>query len=508
MEPWTTIRYLHAQGKSIHAIAKELDSARNTVRAALRQENPPHYSRPERPNPKIEPFAKQIEHMLFEQKFIGSRILRELKGLGYGGRPTALYEYLRTLKATKPDSRITERFETPAAQQAQFDWSPYTVSTGGHTVKVIVYCLTLAFSRRKFYWPSVNETQASIFEAIEASLAYFGGSPKEILIDNPRAFVINANPEHFQWNSHFLELCGHYSIKPVACQPARPRTKGKVERPFFYLEQHFIKGNTWDSFDAFAYELAKFTADELDHVLHSTTLERPIERFQREKDLLTPLPSIPFVGTREEMRKVSWDCLVSFGGSRYSVPWQYASKQVWLRPSQGIRLLIRNQRGEEIAMHTIAAQKGSTIINRAHYEGLRKGLPKTRILLEQSFRRLFPDHGWFIDNIFVQNKNNGVDHLRAILALAELYPSEALIAAFAAAKQFNTYTHRFIRGLLEMGGATKRESAFVPHQRPQNSFSQPTLFDNPEQSPEQNPEQSVSLTGGLNIYQQILEAGR
>ena len=499
MEAWTTIRYLHAQGKSIRTIAKELSIARNTVRAALREDNPPQYSRPERTNPKIEPFVEQIEHMFFEQQFIGSRILRELKAAGYEGRSTALYDYLRDLKANKPNSRVTERFETPPAKQGQFDWSPYTISIGGHTIKVTVFCLTLAFSRRKFYWPSLNETQISIFEAVEAALNYFGGSPKELLVDNPRAFVTDANPEHFCWNNHFLELCGHYSIKPVACQPARPRTKGKVERPFFYLEQHLIKGNTWDSFDAFARELARFTVDELDCVIHSTTGERPIDRFQQEKDLLTALPPLPFVGTHEEMRKVSWDCLVSFGASRYSVPWPYASKQVWLRSSQGLRLVVRNQKGEEIAVHTIAAKKGSTIINPAHYEGLRNGPPKTRILLEKSFNRIFPDYDWFVEGIFIQNKNNGIDHLRAVLALAELYLPEALIDAFAAAKKYNTYTHRFIRGLLEASGATKEQQAVASLRWPSNNRTEP---DSAQRG------SSLSLTGDLNIYQQILEAAK
>ena len=210
VEAWTTIRFLHVQGKSIRTIAKELSLARNTVRAALREENPPKYVRPDRANPKIEPFAAQIEQMFFEKEFIGSRILRELKSLGYQGRSTALYGYLRELKANKPDSRLTERFETPPAKQAQFDWSPYTISLGGQTVKVIVYCLTLAYSRRKFYWPSLNETQSSVFEAIEAALYYFGGSAKELLVDNPRALVTDANPDHFRLNSHFLELCGHH----------------------------------------------------------------------------------------------------------------------------------------------------------------------------------------------------------------------------------------------------------------------------------------------------------
>lgn len=462
VEGWTTIRYLHAQGKSVRAIARELAIARNTVRAALRSENPPHYERPKRSNPQLEPFADQIERMLFQQRFIGSRVLRELRALGYKGGPTALYDYLRELKAASASSRLlTERFETPPAQQGQFDWSPYTVTLGGSTVKVIVYCLTLAFSRRKFYWPALDETQSSVFEAIEAGLRHFGGSPKELLVDNPRVFVDNANPLHFQWNRHFLELCGHYSIKPVACQPYRARTKGKVERPFYYLEQQFIKGGTWEDFDSFARALANFVAEDLDQRVHGTTGEPPIERFKAEQSLLTPLPARPFVGTNEEMRKVSWDCLISFGGSRYSVPWEYAAKHIWVRPSQGIGLVVRNQKGVEIARHCIAVRKGLTVMNPKHYEGLRRGQAKTRAVLEEAFLHLFPDHGWFAEALFIQHKPNGVDHLRAIMALAEVYPHEALKAAFAAAKEYNTYSHRFIRGLLESSG-TSRHAAPEP----------------------------------------------
>ena len=50
---------------------------------------------------------------------------------------------------------------------------------------------------------------------------------------------------------YFLEFCGHYRIKPVACKVKRPKTKGKVERPFYSLEQHFIKGREFESFEEF-----------------------------------------------------------------------------------------------------------------------------------------------------------------------------------------------------------------------------------------------------------------
>lgn len=483
VEAWTTIRYLHAQGRSIRSIADELGLSRNTVRSALRSTAPPAYTRAKRPNPQLAPFLPQIEEMLFEKRFIGSRILRELRALGYEGGSTALYDHLRALQEQRVDPRVTERFETPPAHQGQFDWSPYTVSLGGQIVKVTLFCLTLCFSRRKCYWASFDATQASVFEALEAGLRHFDGAPKELLVDNARAFVDDASPQHFAWNRHFLELCGHYSIQPHACYPGRPRTKGKVERPFYYLEQQFIKGGAWRDFDDFVRSLATFVAEDLDLGVHSTTGERPLDRFGQEQSLLTPLPTLPFIGSHEEMRKVSWDCLLSFCGTRYSVPWPYAGKHVWLRTSQGRRLLVRNQKGEAIACHDLAP-KGATIIDQAHYQGLRTRVAKTRALVEGSFLALFPDQQWFMEGVCIQHSNNSLDHLRAILALAEVYPRQVLVASFRLARECNAYSHRFIRGVLESG---------MPPEAMAPSCDPPDVS-------------ATTAPADLGVYQHILEA--
>ena len=353
-------------------------------------------------------------------------------------------------------------------------------------VKVTVFCLVFCFSRRKFYWPSLDATQVSVFESIEAGLGHFGGSPKELLVDNARVFVDDASPERFRWNQHFLELCGYYSIEPRACQPGRPRTKGKVERPFYYLEQHFIKGGAWDDFGEFTVALARFTAEDLDLRIHSTTGERPIDRFDQERPLLTPLPTLPFIGTNETLRKVSWDCLLSFRGTRYSVPWPYAGKQIWLRTSQGRKLIVRNQKGEQIACHQLAARKGDTIIDQAHYQGLRKRVARTRTLLEGSFLERFPKHRWFMEAVCIQHKNNPLDHLRGILALAEVYPCWDLVASFSLAQECNTYSHHFIRGVLESGAVSSSEARSCDPQEPTET----------------------ALAADLGVYQNILEATR
>ena len=149
MEAWTTIRYLHAEGTPIRAICRELGVSRNTVRQALRSESAPKYERPPKPKPKLAPFEDQIRTWYFGQKLIGSRILRELEVLGYTGHRSAVYRYLERLKAEKPSSKVTERFETPPDQQAQFDWSPYTLELVGELTRVMVFGMVLGYSRRK-----------------------------------------------------------------------------------------------------------------------------------------------------------------------------------------------------------------------------------------------------------------------------------------------------------------------------------------------------------------------
>ncbi|GAC1646142.1 MAG: IS21 family transposase [Chloroflexota bacterium] len=485
VEEWTTIRYLRAQGKSIRAIATELGVARNTVHAAVRSMRAPRYERPTRPNPKLVPFTEAIEHMVFEQDFIGSRIIRELEVRGYTGGSTAVYTYLKTLHASRPDRRITERFETAPGQQAQFDWSPYTVTLGEASVRVIVFCLTLAYSRRKFFWPSLDERASSIYEAVQLGLTHFGGVPQELLIDNAGALVTNANPNHFRWNDHFLELCGHFGIQPIACQPARPQTKGKVERPFFYLEEHLIKGNSWTDLAAFEAALSR-VAVELDERVHGTTQERPIDRFVVEQPHLHPLPVHGFVGTYQAFRTVSWDCLVSFAGTRYSVPWRHAGSRVWVRARQGREVRITSQAGEEIARHLMPALKGTTVIEQDHYTGLRRGLPTTKRRVIEVFLERFPDHRWFVEAVYTQFPAASAAPLRAILGLMELYPRDALLAAFAAARQYQAYSHTFLRGVLD---------------RPD-----PLLLSEAHSMP--LPAAVPTIHGDLAPYQRILEAGR
>ena len=456
MEEWSSIRCLNAQGWGTRKIAKELGISRNTVKRAIRASGPPNYQRAPRVNVQLEPFKDEITAMLIQKDFIGSRILREIRKKGYQGSPAAFYRFLKKLKDGFPNSKVTERFETPPGKQGQFDWSPYTVEIGGVLTRVALFCHILSYSRRKHYCASFDENQGAIFEALEESFHHFGGVPKTIVVDNPKAFVLRPRP-HLQWNPRFFEFCGHYRFEPIACKVGRAQTKGKVERPFFYLENHFIKGRSFQSFDHFLEELHRFERDELDIRVHGTTRERPIDRFETERPHLIPLPPTRFVSTQETFRKVSWDSLISFDGSRYSVPHHYAGTSVWVRVSQGIRLQIYSQKGELIASHPLNPQKGSTILLKEHYEGLRKRPPRTKAIVEQTFKELFPEHDLFLEKLCAHYTCNSTHHLRGILSLLTSYPKDSLRETFQIALTYNAFSYSFIKGVLEKRGQFRED---------------------------------------------------
>jgi len=106
------------------------------------------------------------------------------------------------------------------------------------------------------------------------------------------------------------------------------------------------------------------------------------------------------------------------------------------------------------------------------------------------FLERFPDHGWFVEELYRQFPRSGAGPLRAVLGLAELYSHDALLAAFAAARTYTTYTQAFLRGVLD-GGAVR--SAQAP------GASSGTV-------PECRP--GAAVCGDLQVYQRVLEGAR
>ena len=68
--------------------------------------------------------------------------------------------------------------------------------------------------------------------------------------------------------------------------------------------------------------------------IHETTRERPIDRFEKERALLRPLPAIPFDTDEVVPAVVSPHARIAFDGNRYSAPPQFVRRPLTLRANR------------------------------------------------------------------------------------------------------------------------------------------------------------------------------
>jgi hypothetical protein len=99
-------------------------------------------------------------------------------------------------------------------------------------------------------------------------------------------------------------------------------------------------------------------------------------RWDMEQFSMQPIENRPaYLYSDDELRRVARDAYVAWQASRYSVPWQYAGKEVWVR-EQGADVEVHYD-GRRIAVHERAVSKHQVITQRVHHEGIPLGGDRT-----------------------------------------------------------------------------------------------------------------------------------
>jgi hypothetical protein len=118
---------------------------------------------------KLDGFHDQIDERI-QKRLKVTRILREIRELGYQGGRTILAQYVRqrrpalTVERSKP---IKRRFETGPGEEAQIDFSPFSVFIAGVLVVVHIFAVLLCYSRRVFVRYFRKETTSMSSKARE-----------------------------------------------------------------------------------------------------------------------------------------------------------------------------------------------------------------------------------------------------------------------------------------------------------------------------------------------------
>ncbi|WP_186843872.1 IS21 family transposase [Acetobacterium tundrae] len=431
LQQWAAVQELHRKKIPIAQIARELGMTRNTVKKLIKQKEEPKYTRTTYPS-KMEPYLDKIIdwRTLPEYDFNGTRIYRELQKIGYEGSINPLY---RALKRIDEQSRsyipiATVRIETPVGDQAQFDWSPYDMVIGQEIKRVYCFTMILAACRKKAVCFSLTCDGEAIYEAIQELFDDLGGVTLELLIDNPKALVIDNNyqsEEEIRYNPKALLLAAHLGMELNACNCYWPRTKGKVEKPYQYIEEQFIKGNPFKTMEALNFE-GKAFINAWNHETHSTTRRIPNEYFEtEEKQALLPLPPKRLRFKPLINRIVSNDSYIHINTNQYSLLVDYVAQTIRYRIVYGFRIEVYT--GDDQRILTVEAFDGrhGLFKQEEHYAAIAPRASKSIPQIRRDFTRLFENGQRYLDEAS-HHFQQPTYHARKILELTDLYKPEDL----------------------------------------------------------------------------------
>lgn len=348
---------LHRQGLSVSAISERTGRDRKTVRKYIRQGLVAPRYKPRRPRQTvIEPFEAYLrERVAAWPELTGTRLLREIRELGYCGGKTAVHDFLREVRPP-PAPKFELRFETAAGTQAQVDFAEFRVEFAaerGQPRKVWLFAMVLGHSRYLWAQYVLHQDLPTVLRCHMEAFEHFGGAPREILYDRMKTAVLG-EPEADQpivYNAKLLALGAHYGFVPRACQPYRAQTKGKVERPYRYIRADFFMARHFADIEDMNRQLRHWLDTVANVRRHGTTERIVAEHFEQERSALQRLPAGRFDAVLRVERRLSREGCVSVGGNYYSVPDGTRARVVEVETTANqVRIL---EAGRLVAVHAL-----------------------------------------------------------------------------------------------------------------------------------------------------------
>lgn len=449
--------------QSIRAIARDLGLGRDAVARVVQQHRDQTESSDEEVPPasfgnvpftrkkKLEPFSDQLQQLLERYPDITAlRAFEELRKLGFEGSYSTLRTYVKKQRI-KPKVK-TIRFETAPGAQAQMDWSTYHIDfTQEGRRRVELFSYILGYSRRQYICFTERQDFETAVRQHIAAFEHLGGVAAVCLYDNMKVVVTRWEDGQPIYNTRFLSFATHYGFKPWACQVHRPETKGKVERPFDYVEKNLLNGRTFRSLEHLNEVARWWLAEVNDPRIHGTTKRTPLELHEEEKPHLLGLPQLRFDTAQVVYRVVDSEGFINYANNRYSAPWQMVGQLLPVRIAD-VELQIYNTSLDRIAIHSLVHGKNGKQSDPSHEP------PKDSKEQLENLRERYSQWGKtgcdYLDGL-LRKCRNGKHEAQRVLMLLHGYPTKDGLAAMERSIQYHAYGYQSLERILAHMGTPK-----------------------------------------------------
>jgi transposase len=370
LKTWEAIRLRCLRdGEEIKVVARDLHIAPNTVRKYLRCDEPPR----RKPRPRahlLDRYQSHVDELIrANPRITAVRIgtfLRTNVDASLSVEGSTLRKYVAWRRRLLVPKEAFLRATYSPADEAQFDFSPVEVKLAGVLVVVQLFAMRLSYSGRYFARASRRSDQVSLFTGLMAGFCAFGGLPLRAIFDNAKTAVTRVLRGRSRIeNGVFREFCGTLALEVEFAAPAKGNEKGGVEGIIHYLQDNFFRPvPSFENLEELNAALALFCEHDAERE-HTTHHETIAARFIREQAELRPLPAVLPRTCVTRYAHVNKFAEVIFERDIYSVPTQYAHRNVAVEAYEDqLRIVLEDA---PIAQHTRGFGRGERFLDPRHY---------------------------------------------------------------------------------------------------------------------------------------------
>src|SRR5262245_61435801 len=238
-------RPVRSQVQSLREISRLLRLSRNAVRRILREKEGERVPSP----PCDAATLARLEAAFKRARGNGVRVQELLASeSGLNVPYSTLTRWIREAELRDPPKRSGEYHQAPG-EEMQKDTSPHRVLLSGKVVTAQCAGLTLAYSRRLFFQYYARFTRFEAKQFLLEAAQFNDGSCPLCIVDNTSVVVVAGSGPEAVIAPEMVAFARALGFAFKAHHLEHPDRKGRIERPFAWIEKNFLAARSFIDFD-------------------------------------------------------------------------------------------------------------------------------------------------------------------------------------------------------------------------------------------------------------------
>lgn len=407
------------------------------------------------PRPLPSPAAIHIE---LRRKGVTLRLLHEEYFLsnpnGYG-----YTKFVELYNAWAERLRVTMRQVHKAGEKCFVDYSGTKLTivdrSTGERVEVELFVAVMGASNYTYAEATATQRSADWIASHVRLVEFLGGAPGAFVPDQLKSGVVVASRYEPGIQRTYEEWSQHYSTTILPARPLKPRDKAKVEGGVLIAQRWILarlRNITCFSLDEINEHIALLVVDLNGRVMKRYGKSRRQLFEELDRPELTALPRDRFIHGDWSKATVKLDYHVNVDHHDYSVPYQRATDEVWIRLAAAtVEVFYKNKR---CASHVRSFEYGGTTTNPAHMPAShRKYAEESDASFEEWATEIGPHTLALVRAILIERRHpeHGLRSCRGLKTLERGYARDRIEAACERALIAGARSYTNVASILKHG---------------------------------------------------------